>query len=186
MKSFLRLCYLIFNLIYRGTYKYILMPFKKSMLKQCGKHVYIGQGCDLTFKNVSVGNHVSINKNCMFMCTKAEIIIGDHVMFGPHVFMITGGHRTDIQGRFMDEISNDEKRPIDDQDIILEGDNWIGANSIILKGVTIGKGAVVAAGAIVTKDVEPYTIVGGIPARVIKKRFEFETQINCKEEEVIR
>lgn len=171
MKKFLRLIFQIFDLFNRGLYKYFLLPFKKSMLKQCGKYVYIGQGCDLTYKNISVGDHVSINKNCMFMCTRAEIIIGDHVMFGPHVFMITGGHRTDIRGRFMDEISNDDKRPIDDQNIILEGDNWIGANSIILKGVTIGKGAVIAAGAIVTKDVEPYSIVGGIPAKKIKSRF---------------
>lgn len=171
----------MFNLLNRVIYKFIIMPFKKSMLKKCGKHVYIGQGSDLTYKNISIGDHVSINKNCMFMCTRAEIIIGDHVMFGPHVFMITGGHRTDIKGRYMDEISNDEKRPFDDQDIILEGDNWIGANSIILKGVTIGKGAVVAAGAIVTKDVEPYTIVGGIPARVIRKRFGSNTHIISKE-----
>lgn len=148
------------------------MPIKKSMLKKCGKHVYIGQGCDFTFKNISIGDHVSINKNCMFMCTRAEIIIGDHVMFGPHVFMITGGHRTDILGRFMDEISNNEKRSIDDQNIVLEGDNWIGANATILKGVTIGEGSVVAAGAVVTKDIPPFTVWGGVPAKQITSRFD--------------
>lgn len=172
MKYLLRLLFNSFDFLNRGSYRYIFMPIKKSMLKKCGKNVYIGKGSDLTYKNISIGEHVSINKNCMFMCTRAEIIIGDHVMFGPHVFMITGGHRTDIRGRFMDEITNDEKRHVDDQDIILEGDNWIGANSIVLKGVTIGKGAVVAAGSIVTKDVEPYSIVGGIPAKLIKKRFQ--------------
>lgn len=156
------------------------MPIKKSMLKKCGKHVYIGQGCDFTYKNVSIGNDVSINKNCMFMCTRAEIIIGDHVMFGPHVFMITGGHRTDILGRFMDQISNNEKRPIDDQDIILEGDNWIGANAIILKGVTIGEGSVVAAGAVVTKDIPPFTVWGGVPAKQIATRFDEESIIEHK------
>lgn len=181
MKYFLKIIYIVFNLLNRAIYKYIFMPIKKSMLKECGKNVYIGKGCDLTYKNVSIGNHVSINKNCMFMCTRAEIIIGDHVMFGPHVFMITGGHRTDIEGCYMDEVSNDQKRPFDDQDIILEGDNWIGANSIILKGVTIGKGAVIAAGAIVTKNVDSYTIVGGIPAKVIKKRFESNIHSNGEE-----
>lgn len=60
-------------------------------------------------------------------------------------------------------------------DIVLEDDVWIGENTIILSGVTIGQGAVVAAGAVVTKDVPPYAIVGGIPAKVIKYRFDEET-----------
>ena len=70
----------------------------------------------------------------------------------------------------MIDITNDEKRPEDDRDIIFDGDNWIGANSIILKGVVVGVGAVIAAGAVVTKDVPPYSIVGGVPAKVIKMR----------------
>ena len=106
------------------------------------------------------------------MCTRAKIIFGDHVMTGPGVTMITGGHRIDIPGRPMKSIHNNEKLPENDQDIILNGDNWIGANSIILRGVTIGEGAVVAAGAVVTNDVPPYSIVGGVPARVLKRRFD--------------
>jgi len=160
------------NVFSRGFYKYVIMPFKRVMLKKCGKSVLIGRGSDLTYHNISLGNNVSIGKNAMFMCTRAEIIIGDHVMFGPHVSMITGGHRTDVVGRYMDSIGDDEKLPENDKDIILEGDNWIGANAIILKGVIIGRGAVVAAGAVVTKDVPSYSIVGGVPAKVIKMRFQ--------------
>lgn len=171
MKYFLRLMYILFDYSSRAFYKIFVMPCKKSMFKTCGKNVIIGKNSSITYKNISVGNNVSIGKNAEFICTRAEIKIGDHVMFGPHVFMITGGHRTDIQGRFMDEITNDEKRPEDDKNIVLEGDNWIGANAIILKGVTIGKGAVVAAGAVVTRDVPEYCIVGGVPAKVIKMRF---------------
>lgn len=106
------------------------------------------------------------------MCTLAKIYIGDNVMTGPKVMMITGGHRYDIKGRPMISVRNNEKLPENDKNIILEGDNWIGANAIILKGVKIGKGAIVAAGAIVTKDVPEFAIVGGNPARVIKYRFK--------------
>ena len=92
-------------------------------------------------------------------------------MIGPGTTCITGGHRTDIIGRTMISVTNSEKRPEDDRDIVFEGDNWIGANTTILRGVTVGRGAVIAAGAVVTKDVPPFSIVGGVPARVIKMRF---------------
>ena len=72
----------------------------------------------------------------------------------------------------MNSITNEEKVPENDLPITLEGDSWIGARAILLKGITVGPGAVVAAGAVVTQDVPPYTIVAGIPARVIKHRFD--------------
>ena len=72
----------------------------------------------------------------------------------------------------MNSITNEEKVPENDLPITLEGDNWIGARAILLKGITVGTGAVVAAGAVVTQDVPPYTIVDGIPARVIRHRFD--------------
>ena len=93
-------------------------------------------------------------------------------MFGPGVFMISGNHRIDIPDRYIKSITDEEKLPENDQPIVLEGDNWIGARAVLLKGITVGMGAVVAAGAVVTQDVPPYTIVAGIPARVIKHRFD--------------
>lgn len=80
----------------------------------------------------------------------------------------------DIVGRTMISVTNDEKRPEDDKDIVFEGDNWVGANATILKGVTIGQGSIIAAGAVVTRDVPPFSIVGGVPAKVIKMRFSEE------------
>ncbi len=164
------LWYLI-EFVPRAWNRLIVSQMKKSMLAQCGKNVIIGRRCKFNWENVHIGNDVSFNEDVLLLCTRAKIYIGDHVMFGPQVTMITGGHRTDIVGRYMTSITNSEKRSIDDRDIILCGDNWIGANSTILRGVIIGKGAVVAAGAVVTKDIPEYCIVGGVPAKVLKNRF---------------
>jgi acetyltransferase-like isoleucine patch superfamily enzyme len=90
-------------------------------------------------------------------------------MFGPNVTLITGDHRIDILGKYMIDVTEAEKLPENDAPIVFEGDNWVGANSTILKGVTIGKGAIVATRAVVTKDVPPYTIVAGNPAKVVKQ-----------------
>jgi acetyltransferase-like isoleucine patch superfamily enzyme len=152
-------------------FRMIIMNWQKSMLGSCGKNVLIGKGCNFTWANVHIKDNVSIGPGAMFMCTRATISIGSNTMFGPNVTMITGGHRMDIVGRYMISISDKEKLKENDQNITIIGDNWIGANVTVLKGVTINEGAVIAAGAVVTKDVPPYTIFGGVPAKQISKRF---------------
>ena len=97
------------------------------------------------YPTLYVGNHVSIGYNADFVASRSKIIIKDHVVFGPHVSIRGGDHRVDIVGRFVDTVRDDEKLPENDQDVIFEGDNWIGMNSTILKGVTIGRGCIVAA-----------------------------------------
>ena len=155
--------------------KTIVQPLKKRELGSCGKNVVLAPGIQLMgAKNIHIGNYVSINSGALIMCTRAKVIINDHVMFGPNVTILTGSHRTDLIGRLMDSVREDEKIPENDQDIVFEGDNWICARSVIIKGVTIGRGAIVAAGAVVTKDVPPYSLVGGVPAKVIKMRFNEE------------
>lgn len=67
-----------------------------------------------------------------------------------------------------------EREALSKGDIVIEDDVWVGENALILSGVTIRQGAIVAAGAVVTKDVEPYSIVAGIPAKIIKYRFSEE------------
>ena len=66
------------------------------------------------------------------------------------------------------------KNPDDDKDVIIEGDSWFGINVTILSGVTIGRGSVVAAGAVVNKSCPPYSIIGGVPAKVLKFRFTID------------
>lgn len=75
----------------------------------------------------------------------------------------------------MDGFDNIKGHPKTKGDIVVENDVWIGISSLILSGVRIGNGSVIAASSVVTKDVEPYTIVGGNPARVIRKRFDEQT-----------
>ena len=141
-------------------------------MKSCGKNVNIGSNFSAAgIQNISIGNCASIGVNNRFLCTRAEILIGNNVMTGPNVTFVSGDHRIDIENRPMISISDKEKLPENDIRIELKGDNWIGSNAVILKGVTIGEGAVIAAGSVVTKDVPPFAIVGGIPAKLLKYRF---------------
>ena len=159
----------------KRLYNKIYTPLYKREMIKCGKNVNFSPfNSVFTYSSMSVGNNVSIGYHADFVATKSKIIIGDHVMFGPHVSIRGGDHRFDIPGRLIDSIGDDEKLPENDADVVFEGDNWIGSNAIILKGVTVGKGSIIGAGSIVTKDVPPYSIVGGNPAKIIKMRFTEE------------
>ncbi len=168
--------YDFFLLPYRLMNRYVVLPIITCSMAQCGKQVSIGRKFRAYgISNISLGSDVGLGESNTMMTARAKIRIGDHVMTGPNVTMITGGHRTDMVGRYMSTVTNAEKHPEDDCDIVLEGDNWIGANVTILRGVTIGRGAVIAAGAVVTKNVPPYEIWGGLPAHYIKARFDEDT-----------
>lgn len=152
----------------------ILLFFYSKAMKYCGKNVYLRPSqSDLKgLWNLSIGDGTSIPKGSIFYCTEAPLTIGKKVIFGPHPTIITGDHRIDIIGNYI--IDNTEKLPENDAPVIIEDDVWCGANVTILKGVTIGRGSVIAAGAVVTRDIPPYSIAGGIPAKVLKQRFTSE------------
>lgn len=153
--------------------RFIVSKMKCASLESAGSNVHIGIGSQaIHWHNICVKDNVSIGRNNLFLCSRAKIYIGDHVMFGPNVTVITGRHRTDLIGRYMITVTDAEKRPEDDREVVFKGDNWVGANATVLQGVTIGRGAVIAAGAVVTKDVPDYAIVGGVPAELIKYRFD--------------
>lgn len=154
--------------------RFVLDPMCKGMLKGCGDNVRFGDNVEITWNNCAIGEDVYIGKGCLFVCSDAELTIRNHVMFGPNVTIVTGDHRTDIVGKFMSNVTVADKLPENDLPITIEGDNWIGANATILKGVNIGRGAIVASGALVLKDVPPYSIVGGVPAKKIGMRFTDE------------
>lgn len=113
------------------------------------------------------GDNVGIGHFCVL---NTDVVFGNDVMLAAHVGLIArDAHRTDIVGTTMFE------GPRGDSGLVtVEDDVWIGYGAIVLSGVTIGRGAVVAAGSLVTKDVPAYAFVMGMPARVVKQRFSQE------------
>lgn len=114
--------------------------------------LYINYG-----KHIRIGLNVFINFDCTFLAL-GGITIEDDVLIGPKVSLITENHPLDPK----------ERKGLIGKPIHIKKNAWIGANATILPGVTIGENAVVAAGAVVSKDVPDNTIVGGIPAKFIK------------------
>lgn len=156
-------------------YRRILYSYYLRQFARHGEKITFNPlNSQFTYNNIELGNHVSIGDCADFISTRSKIIIGDHVIFAPKVSMRGGDHRIDIVGRFIDTVCDHEKLPENDLDIKLEGDNWIGMNVTILKGVTIGRGSVVGAGSVVTKDLPPYCVCAGVPCRAIKRRFSNE------------
>lgn len=156
--------------------------YQKTLFKSCGNSVIIDSGCRFFgYENISIGNNVYINVNAVFMTTESEIHIGNYVMFGANVCIVTGDHRTDVVGKYMMEVC--DKLPENDLPVTICDDVWIGSNATVLKGVTIGRGSVIGAGSVVTKDVPPYSVCVGNPAAVIRRRFDEKTA--AKHEELI-
>lgn len=113
--------------------------------------------------NIQIGSYCQINKGAVLRNVK----IGDYVMVAPEVVFLDRFHKTDrvnvpmvLQGieRF--------------EQTVIEDDVWIGQRAIVMPGINIGKGTIVGAGAVVTKDVPAYSVVGGVPAKIIKSRLE--------------
>lgn len=116
-------------------------------------------------EGLKIGNNSSIGPYSYIGCS-GFIEIGDNVMMSPRVSIYAENHLFDDPNLTIKE------QGVKREFVKIEDDCWIAANTIILAGVTIGRGSVIAAGSVVTKDVPPYSIVGGVPAKVIKSRME--------------
>ena len=142
-------------------YSGIRVMFIRGFLRAAGKkitvesNVFWGDGRD-----IELGNHVQVNEDAWIRNVK----IGDYVMIGPRTMILNYGHNTDGEGPMI--FQGIRKYP----QTVIENDVWIGAGVIMLPGVTIGTGSIVAAGAVVTKSCEPFSVIGGNPAKLIKKR----------------
>lgn len=147
-----------------GFCNFIRVCCARSIFKHCGRHVtidrraYFGNG-----RSLEMGDYSGIGERCV---VPKNTIIGKYVMMAPEVHIVQNNH-----------YYNDTSIPMCKQgspsiipQTIIEDDCWIGIRSILTPGHRIGKGSIIAAGSVVTKDVEAYSIVGGNPAKLIKKR----------------
>lgn len=147
-------------------------PLRWMFLKYSIRH--LGKGCFIMRKvnvvnpsNISIGNHVIINKSVMLDGRGEELIIGDNVDIAQETNIWTLEH--DV---------NDNNHRVVAAKVVIDEHVWIASRVTILPGVHIGRGAVVASGAVVTKDVPPMAIVGGVPAKIIGERHNSLTYTN--------
>lgn len=171
-----RILYLIWVNFSYFPYKLLFAEFNyKTFVHPCasirnhnkisfGKNVTINRNVTIWVLSLKIGDNVGINPNT---CIYGRVIIGDNVMIAPNCMIASGNHGISDTNFPMIKQACTTKG-----DIIIGNDVWIASNSVILDGVKVGEGAVVAAGSIVTNDVPPFSIVAGNPARIIKYRKE--------------
>jgi maltose O-acetyltransferase len=136
--------------------KYLRYILTKGIVESCGRGVNIERGASFT-GTLRIGNYSGIGIKAVI---GSNVSIGDWVRMGRDVMIITQNHRYTRE-----TYEGYIRKPVRIDDNV-----WIGNRVIILPGVTVGRNAIIGAGAVVTKDVEPYSIVGGVPAKHIKWR----------------
>ena len=154
--------------------------FRGSLIRKClhatnikyikvGKNVTIDEyarlDCYLTDKNIPnfvIGDGTMIGFNCTFLCT-TDLIIGHNVLIASNCFITTEDHgiNPELNQKYL-------AQPLISKSVIIEDNCWLGEKVIVCKGVKIGKFSIVGAGSVVTKDIPPYSIAVGNPAKVIK------------------
>jgi acetyltransferase-like isoleucine patch superfamily enzyme len=129
---------------------------KNTIIECTGVLRELGEG-------IKIGNNVGIAQNC-FIQVRGFVVIGSHVIIGPGVSIFSENHI--FSNRIINIVEQGEKRI----GVIIKNNVWIGSNSTILDGVTLGENSIIAAGSVVNKDIPPNTIFGGIPAKLIRNR----------------
>lgn len=169
IKSFFVVTYeMLMQLVFALPRYRVFIWLKESLLKlqgaKFGKRVVIYPGVWIApGRNLVVGDDVDIAKDVILM-TAGGIEIGDRTLIGYRTQIISGNHKIPRGRKQIFGAGYDRRK------VKIENDVWIGANCIITSDVTIGEGAVIGAGAVVTHDIPPFSIAAGIPAKVIKFR----------------
>lgn len=177
------------NCIFRYKYRHQYVKISRGCCISAGSyfegHNFLGENASLTGR-IAYGSYLGHD-------AKISGSVGRYSTIAPHVVVVNGTHPTNtfvsthpvfysdrncVDLHYGDVAKFAEFHyadPHNKMDVVIGSDVWIGYRAILLAGVTIGDGAIVAAGAVVTKDVPPYAIVGGVPAKMIRKRFSDET-----------
>lgn len=142
--------------------RYVRRLICKPLFDECGSCLNVEKGANFgTGAGIKIGSGSGIGSNAQI---RGKLTIGDNVLMGPDVVILTTNHRYE---RFDLPIG---KQGMTSEPVTIGNDVWIGQRVMIMPGVNIGNGSIIAAGAVVTKDVPDYAIVGGIPAKIIKYR----------------
>ena len=170
------------NRFFRGFHFLLNNYFgwRKSKFGYIANNVILTPPLNGTLKNIFIYENVSIAANAHLSTPNAKIIFKGNTAVAENLTIHTGNH-VRLLGRYITDINEKNKPKGFDHDVIIDKDVWIGANVTILEGVTIGRGATIAAGAVVNKDVPPYCLVGGVPAKVIKRYWSIEQIIQHEE-----
>ena len=165
----------IYYILYRLTSSWLPISqrskFSRKLRSFWARKVLLSVGTDINIErnacfspDVRIGNNSGIGINCEMY---GSVIIGNDLMMAPEVVVYTSGHRHDVV-----DIPMRLQGTTDICKVIIDDDVWIGRRAMIMPGVHIGKGSIIGAGAVVTKDIPPYSIAVGVPAKVVKKRDE--------------
>lgn len=158
-----------------GTGANLIVPKGASLI--IGGGCYIGRYVELGPGNkIAIGSYSSIQDRSIFV---GDVTIGRYCLISLNVLISSGRHYYELQpfalikdqDRFVAQ--NDEMGRAHSKPVVVEDDCWLGVNAVVMSGVTIGKGAIVGANSVVTKDVAPYSVVAGVPAKEIKRRLDF-------------
>lgn len=164
------------NLFVRGVYMFLKSYFGnfRKRFGYCGENVLITPPIYVdTPKNVFLYGNTELGLYSHISCPNAKFIVNKNCAIAEHLTVHTGNH-TFLVGKFITDITEENKPEGFDKDVVVESDVWIGSNVTLLSGVNIGRGSIIASGAVVNKDVSPYAIVGGVPAKFIKFKWTID------------
>ena len=169
--AFAKRCYAIYVTLRYKLFLYTYLNIMKMANVSVGKGVFIHWGSTIR-RDTTIGDYTQIN-GPIFIRADAGVNIGKYCAFGSNVAIISTEHlmtHANIQYKLQDTSgfsSLDNSRPV-----VVGNNVWIGDRATILSGVNVGDGAVIGACSVVTKDIPPFSVVAGVPARVIRKRFD--------------